>query len=101
MIKSKSISKRILAVMLAAVTVIAFTPAIAFTQSVSADVTANPITIANTEYKPIAGGSPIYLLNVYNNNVATGAVTTSGATSTNYNIMAAPRSRQHRRYRAA
>jgi len=81
MIKSKSISRRILAVMLAAVTVIAFTPAIAFTQSAHAGTANSTITVGGVPFTTDASGNTVY------GTTNSGAVTNTGSTSTNYNIM--------------
>ena len=75
---NKAISRRILAFVLAIATVIAFTPAIAFTQSAHAatgDIIVGNVTLNST-------GTAVYALT---DNA--GAVTTDGADASNYNIM--------------
>ena len=79
---TNAISKRILAFALAIATVIAFTPAIAFTQSVHAGTANSTITIGNVAFTTDASGNTVY--GTTNNS---GDVTNTGSTSTNYNIM--------------
>ena len=79
---TNAIHRRILAFALAVATVIAFTPAIAFTQSAHAGTANSTITIGNVAFTTDASGNT-----VYGTTNDSGAVTKTGSTSTNYNIM--------------
>jgi len=78
---TNAISKRILAFALAIATVIAFTPAIAFTQSAHA-ADAAVFTIGGVLFTTDVSGNT-----VYGTTNDSGVVTNTGSTSTNYNIM--------------